>query len=249
MVHPNKNDFLAKVEFSPDGKRILAGDYPGGVLALWDVAGGKRLTTLETGYGSHSTLNYYDVSPDWRTVFTWREKRKIERVEKDGKRLNRWILGGEVRAWSLDDGKLLRTYKRQPQSDVRVMRLASDGKTLYTFDELPGLYENGHGPQTVVSLWDVQAGTYRTLEGLDGYGVFAPNSKAVAFPVVDKDGYAHGLKLFDAATGREKWSIPITEKYAQASVSRFSTDGRLLFGSVRIFERPREWNKARTQLK
>jgi WD40 repeat protein len=238
---------IAKGEFTPDGQRLLAGDYPRGVIALWDVASGKRLTTIEAGYGYHSTANYYAVSPDWRTVFAWREKRKVEHVEQNGKRMNRWTFGGEVRAWDLENGKLLRTYKRQPQSNVRVMELAPDGQTFYTFDELPGTFERS--PKNAVSLWDVKAGTYRTLEVLDSYGVFSPDGKAVAFPVRDEEGYCHGLKLIDVARGREKWSLPITDKYARVDVGRFSPDGRLLFGTVRVFERARQWDKSRNQLK
>jgi WD40 repeat protein len=247
LIHPNKTGGIANIEFSPDGKRLLAGDYPGGVIALWDIASGKRLTTIEAGYGYHATLRYYAVSPDWQTLFAWREKHKVERVEQDGKRMNRWTFGGEVRVWSLEDGKLLRTYKRQPQSDVRVMRLAPDGKTFYTFDGLPGIYERG--AKQVVSLWDVKAGTYRTLEGLNSYGVFSPDGKTIAFPADDENGFARALKLIDVATGREKWSIPITDKYAWASVGSFSKDGRLLFGTVRTFDRPKQWKDGRSWMK
>lgn len=237
---------MANIEFSPDGKHILAGDYPGGVLALWDIASGKRLTTIEAGYGSHATLRYYAVSPDWRTAFAWREKRKNERVEQDGKRMVRWTFGGEVRAWSLEDGKLFRTYKRQPQSNVRVMRLAPDGKTFYTFDELPGTYE-GQAKQAV-SLWDVKAGTYRTLEGLNSYGVFSADGKILAIPARNGDVYDHALKLIDVRTGREKLSLEIPDKNAWGSVDMFSRDGGLLFGTVRIFERAKHWDRSRCQL-
>lgn len=89
LIHPNKTSVIANIDFSPDGKRILAGDYPGGVIAVWDVASGKRLSTIEAGYGYHSTAHFYAVSPDWQTVFAWREKRKVERVEQDGKKKNR----------------------------------------------------------------------------------------------------------------------------------------------------------------
>jgi WD40 repeat protein len=295
LIHPNKNGNLANVMFSPDGSRILAGDYPGGVIALWDVASGKRLTTIEAGYGYHATASYFAVAPDWRTVFAWRENRKPERVEQDGKRMIRWTFGGEVRAWNLEDGKLLRAYKQQPQSDVRIMRLAPDGKTFYTYDELPGTYERG--PKQGVSLWDIKAGTYRTLEEMDngtarsadfspdgktlvtggsnsvlslweiGTGkrvrqlkgkharngiigvTFTPDGKSVAFPAQDKDGYSCGLKRIHVATGREDWSVPIEDKYALANVHRFSRDGRLLFGTVSIFQRPKQWDKLQTQVK
>ena len=224
LIHPNKTSTLADVEFSPDGKRILAGDYPDGVIALWDMASGKRLTTIEASYGYHSTSQYYAVSPDWQTVFAWREKRKVERVEQDGKRMNRWTFGGEVRVWNLEDGKLLRTYRQQPQSNVGVMRLAPDGQTFYTFDALPGTYERS--PKHTVNLWDVKGGTYRTLEGLNSYGVFSPDGKTVAFPVQDEDGYySRGVRLIEVATGRDKWLVPIMDKNARATVSLFSRDG------------------------
>ncbi len=239
---------IAKIEYSPDGKRILAGDYPGGIIALWDVASGKRLTTIEAGYGYHATMNYYAVSPDWRTVFAWREKRKAERVEQDGKRMIRWTFGGEVRAWNLDDGKLLRTYKRQPQNLIRFMKLAPDGKTIYTADELPGIYERQ--AKQVASLWNVKDGTYRTLEGVDSYGgEFSPDGKSVVFPSSDENGHTKALKMIDIATGREKWSLSIQEKNARASVARFSPDGRLFYGTVRVFEDPKKRDKSTTQLK
>jgi WD40 repeat protein len=238
LIHPNKNGGLAHIEFSPDGKRILAGDYPGGVIALWDVASGKRLTTIEAGYGYHSTLNYYAVSPDWRTVFAWREKRKPERVEQDGKRMIRWTFGGEVRTWNLEDGKLIRTYKRQPQSNVRFMRLAPDGETFYTFDELPGTYDRG--PKNALTLWDVKTGTYRTLEGLNSYGYFSPDGRILAIETTAEEGYTYAVKLIDVATGREKLSIPAPDKNAWVSTCGFSRDGRLLFGMVGTSKRSKQ---------
>lgn len=247
LIHPNKTGSLANIEFSPDGKRLLAGDYPGGVIALWDVASGKRLSTIESGYGYHATLLYYAVSPDWRTVFAWHEKRKREVVEQGGKRMGRWTFGGEVCAWSLEDGKLLRTYKRQPRSNVRIMQLAPDGKTFYTFDELPGAYEGG--PKNAVSLWDVKAATYRTLTDLRMYGIFSPDGKTVVFAGEDKDGHSQVLKRIDVGGGREEWSVPITDKNGWADPVNFSRDGRIIFGEVRIFDRPKNWDNWRSWMK
>ena len=248
LVHSNKSATIAGVQFSPDGKRVLAGDYPGGVIAVWDVASGKRLTTIDAGYGYHATINYYAVSRDWRTVFAWREKHKAERVEQAGKPMIRWTFGGEVRAWNLEDGKLLRTYKRQPQSNVRLMDLAPDGKTFYTLDELPGTYERR--AKQAVSLWDVQAGTYRTLEGLDGYGgLFSPDGNAVVFSADSDDGSFRGINLIDVATGREKWSIPIKEKNTSAWASIFSQNGSLLVGSAKTSTRGGQADTGQCQLK
>jgi hypothetical protein len=54
----------------------------------------------------------------------------------------------------------------------------------------------------------------------------------------DEYAYAHQMKMIDVATGREKWSLPIREKYTYRSVDMFSRDGALLFGSVSVYEHP-----------
>src|SRR5438132_1451119 len=69
LIHPNKGSVLYGIRFTPDGKRIIAGDYPGGIVALWDVETGKRLTTIETGYGYRGTADYFFTTPDWKTLF------------------------------------------------------------------------------------------------------------------------------------------------------------------------------------
>jgi WD40 repeat protein len=247
LIHPNKTGSLAAVRFSPDGKRIIAGDYPGGVVALWDVASGKRLTTIETGHGLRASSEYFAVSPDWRTLFAWREKRKYERVEQDGKRMMRWTFDGDIRVWNLDDGKLIRTYKQKPPHNIRFMRLAPSGEMFYTHDELPGTYEGG--PKGAISLWDVKTGTSRTLDGRQNAECFSPDGRTLTLTVNDEDGYVRALKLIDVASGREKWSRPITEKYAWLNVHAFTPDGRLMFGTLRVFEARRKYDAERCWLK
>ena len=246
LIHPNKTGTIANIEFSPDGTRILAGNYPGGVIALWDVASGKRLTTLEAGYGYHGSKQYYAVSPDWRTVFAHREKRQSERFEQEGKRMVRWTFGGDVRAWNLEDGKLLRTYKRQPQSNVRSMHLSPDGKTFFTLDELPGITEGR--AKMAVSLWDVKTGTYRTMEGWQ-HGDFSPDGRSLTLVAQDERSYAQEMKRIDVSTGRKKWSLPIIGKYVHTTVSMFSRDGAMLFGVELIYESARAYNNYRSRLK
>jgi len=239
LIHPNETGSIHELKLSSDGTRILAADYPG-VVAVWDVATGKRLTTIETGSDT------FAVSPDWRMLFAGFGKINHEQVEKDGKWVNRWNVEGEVRAWSLDDGKMVRTYKHLSPKGILSMQLSPDGTKFLTLDGLSGIYEGACKQST--SLWDVKSGECQTLKGLNRRGVFSPDGKTVASSACSEDGYSHELKLIDAASGREKWSTPIADKNALVSIGNFSRDWRLIFGEERIFDRPtssswRSWMK------
>src|SRR5208282_412785 len=101
------------LRYSPDGKRLVAGDYPGGVVVVWDVATGKPLRAIETGNGLRNQHEYFFLSPDWQTLFVAQGKRKYEQVEQDGKRLYRWQLSGQVRTWDLTGEPLPRTFQHE----------------------------------------------------------------------------------------------------------------------------------------
>ena len=161
LVHPNKtrSSWLVDIRFSPDGKRLIAGDYPGGVVETADVETGKCLTTIETGKGNRSSSHYFLVSPDWRTLFVNRPgARKLERLEKDGKQLLKSTYDGAVLAWDLDSGKLRRTYRHDPPRWVFDMSLSPDGAKFVTFEVLPGTDRTGAS-----SLWDARTGKFIDL--------------------------------------------------------------------------------------
>jgi WD40 repeat protein len=242
LIHPNRNSVIWEIRFSPDGRRILGGDYPGGVVVVWDAATGKQLTAIETGYGLRAGAEFFCISPDWHTLLVSREKRKHEYVEKDGKRLIRWDFDGEVRAWDLNTGQLTRTYKHEPARNIRAMMLSPDGRKFVTFDQLPGVYERQ--AKSAVSIWDVKSGERRQLpEGLEHVGLFSPDGRTVAITAVDDDGNTQALKLFDSETGKEEWSIAIKEPKTFAYPQAFSPDGRLMVGSVQNSDQSKAWLK------
>lgn len=243
LIHPNKTGWLLTLKFSPDGKRILASDYPGGVVAVWDVATGKQLTTIETGSRS------FAVAPDGRTLFAARQtKRKYEREEQDGKRMIRWTFEGEVRAWNLDDGKLARTYKHQPPRGIGSLQLSPDGTRFVTTENLSGTYERN--PKSTTSLWDVKSGEYRTADGRQAFGKFSPDGRYLTSILrCDEENYAQARKMIDVATGQEKWSIPIGDKNAWVGVHAFSRDGRIFFATVQVYDRPNKWDHWRSWMK
>ncbi len=210
LVHPNRSATLAGLHFSPDGRRLIGGDYPGGRVVLWDVAAGRDVTTIETGYGYRGSMDYIFLSPDWRTLFVSRGTRKFEQVEKDGKRLLHWTCDGDVRAWDPATGRLLRTYKHEPPRGINSMELSPDGTRFITREELSGTSEGQ--PKGAVSTWDVQTGRYHALpDDLQSYSQFSPDGRSMALTAVDGAGHARAVKLLDAATGRERLSIPVTD--------------------------------------
>src|SRR5439155_19438495 len=89
LVHANAGAHLRSLRFSPDGKQLIAGDYPGGVVMVWDVASGKQLVKIETGFGYRGSADYGLVSPDWRTLFVSRLQPKFEAIDVDGTPMTR----------------------------------------------------------------------------------------------------------------------------------------------------------------
>jgi WD40 repeat protein len=168
-------------------------------------------------------------------------------VEQDGKRMMRWTFDGDVRAWNLDDGKLARTYKHQLPRGVRWMQLSPDGSKFLTVEDLSGVYERSY--KSAANLWDIKSGESQPVDGLQGTATFSPDGQALVFTVDDEDGYAHALKSVDVNTGRENWPQPIAGENYRAHVSKFSRDGRLIFGSMRQFERAKKWDNWRVWMK
>lgn len=246
-IHPNKTAGLARVLFSPDGKRIIAGDYPGGVVVAWDVATGKQLVAIETGYGFRGSSEYFFTSPDCLRLFVSREKRKYERVEQEGKRLFRWEFDGNVRAWDLGTGQLKKTFKHEPARNIVVMNLSPDGNRFVTFEELPGVAD---GPKGAASLWDTKSGKYRSLpDSISSGGMFSPDGQWLAISAEDKDRYTTAVKLFDSVTANEKLSIPVPDANTHAHIAAFAADGNPMVVNYRAFTHAKKWDKSRCWLK
>jgi WD40 repeat protein len=217
------------LQFSPDGKRLIAGDYPGGTVVVWDVNTAKQLISIDTGYGPRG-LEYFSPSPNWTTLYALRSKQKVEQVELNGKRMDRWECDGEVRAWNMDIGLLQKTYRHDPPRAVIQMQLSADGTKLITRDVSSGVREPG-ATGVGVSVWDVQTGRYRSLApGRDQDVLLSPDGQSLAIQA-SEDPKIEALKLFDLTSGREKWSIRVQgkgEKDASLGAGPFSPDGRLI---------------------
>jgi WD40 repeat protein len=113
---------------------------------------------------------------------------------------------------------------------------------------LSGTYERSYNGSA--SLWDVKSGEYRILDGRQTFGKFSPDGRSFASILLyDEENYARARKLIDVATGQEKWSIPVTDKSASVAISAFSRDGKIIFGTLDVYDHPQKWDHYRSWMK
>jgi WD40 repeat protein len=91
----------------------------------------------------------------------------------------------------------------------------------------------------------VKTGRPRPLpDGAWASNLFSPDGRTLAVAAVEPEhSHTRALKLLDVTDGREKWSVPVTDKAGQVYFSDFSPDGRLLAGSYRVFPQPGQWDR------
>jgi WD40 repeat protein len=246
LVHPDRKGILTGLRFSPDGKRIIASNYPdrslSGVIQVWDAETGRELTKIETIRERPTSPNYFAVSRDWQSVFVpIGGKRDFVNFEKEGKPFRRWEFGGSVQAWDLSTGKLLRTFEREPASSVLSMGLAPDATTFFTYGELPG--EVAVHPTRETSIWNVGTGKAVALPAGLSPMEYSPDSKTLAAMRVDDQFNVSEIKLLDVATAKETASIPIAEENIRLGNVLFSPDGKTLVGQVRAQQSGEHWLK------
>src|SRR5262249_46925158 len=85
----SRSGFAGSVAFSPDGRRVAAGLLDG-KAALWDIATGQHLQTLEHG-DARGAVSALAFSPDGATVLTVGQNPK-------------------AKLWDAATGKLARTF-------------------------------------------------------------------------------------------------------------------------------------------
>ncbi|MBI3407062.1 MAG: WD40 repeat domain-containing protein [Planctomycetes bacterium] len=234
LIHPNKGSYIEGIRFSPDGKRIVAGDYPGGIVQLWDVETGKQLIKIETGHEFRGSEEYFFLTPDWKALFVAREKRKGSQIEKVGKKGTRWEFDGDIRVWDFHTGKLKATLKHDPPRGIQWMKLSPDGLTIVTGEHLSG--ETEGAPKETCSIWDVRTGKHQSFPEDLRLACLSPDGKTVALAALDtKSRFTTAIKLIDVATAKEKLSIPVTEKFAMAYAMTFTPDGKSVVGHSKVF--------------
>jgi WD40 repeat protein len=240
---------IRALAFSPDGRRLAAGDDAGTVL-LCDGVTGQELHTLPQKDGSIRLLRF---APDGKRLVvvskqfarTWdtatgKEMQARAVGEKDWRAISPDV---HVLA-SADSLRALDKDQSLPLAQVRGngligMDFSADGKFLVSsYGGIPGTLEDGswgphiiadHSSPGAVVLWDAATGKeIRRLKGLRGYvwpyrTVFSRDGKCIAAACGD-----WGVQLWDATTGAPHLRLPGRHREESSGLA-FSPDGRRLF--------------------
>jgi WD40 repeat protein len=242
--HENRVSCLA---FSPDGKTLATGslsrtaDRRGrrGEIKLWDVAGGKKLSTLR---GHETNVCCLAFSPD-------------------GKRLASVAEGESVRVWDVASAKSVFTFGKLSRQAGSVA-FARGGKTVvaagdhgaWVWDAADGKelasseWRRGRAWFTVISpdgslvalpffqdldLWEAQTGKLRRFlpdhRGQVSHASFSPDGKTVAvasYRAEGHDRYSSEVKLWDVATGKERAAFASPVGFLRLAL--YSPDGKAL---------------------
>ena len=250
LEHEHHDAMITEVQFSPDGKRLIAGDYHSGLVHVWELAGGKRLATFDMGEGLRASFNYFVVTPDWKTIISPTNLRgKFDRVQKDGKTLNRVRYDGSIRVWDLESGSLLHTWQDNPPRSIGYIDLLPDKRQFYAYEETPGEFQSLR--PAAVSVWDVATGEHKQLfAGHERFAAFSSDGKqaVVSIPRTDNSSFHEALAFYDVASWRSVGKIPLKEMQRCPSVY-FLQDAPTAVGTVCTNLKPDDFQNVRCELK
>jgi WD40 repeat protein len=202
---------INSLAFAPASKLLAIARYGQVELAV-----GRRPTTISNALGPHrGNVNAVLFSADGSQLFA--------AAGEPG-------LFGEVRQWSVTEGKLVRVFEGHGDA-VYSAALSPNGRILAT-----GSYDQK------IKLWDVASG--KELNALSGHNgavfglAFRPDGKILASASAD-----HTVKLWNLENGKrtDTLSQPLKEQYAVV----FSKDGKRLFAGG-VDSRIRVWQISET---
>jgi WD40 repeat protein len=220
LILPNKKGTPQGLCFSPDGKRLVAGDASAGVIQIWDVASQKPLTRIETGKttterrGARGGGAFFALSPDGQKLYA--------------------NTGIEVGVWDPQSGKQIDKLHDERLTGIRSLILSSDGKALITAGQTGGL------------IWDTSTKKAESLpENLSlASGALSRDGKLFAC-IQSESYYSSAIQVIDLETRKMKTTIAMPNKLAHAYVTDFTPDGKILRGAIETYEEHlwQKWEK------
>jgi WD40 repeat protein len=158
LQHPDRQETLSNIGFSPGGKRLIAGSYPNNVLQVWDLATGRQLLRFETSKGLRGSSNYSAVAPDWSRLVVWTNwSVRPMAIPSPSTGLYRWNFRDELRIHNLETGAVERTLRHDPPVGVVHCVVSPDFHWALEVGEPSG--EARNRPSRKLTVWDLTTGT------------------------------------------------------------------------------------------
>lgn len=242
LMHPNRSAVVSNIQFSPDGKRIIGSDYPGGTIVLWDAESGQQVTEVQAESGGRGTSAYFHVSSDWSRVYVAEEndtQRKYQVIEEDGERKLDFTYGSYIRCWDLNTGEVIEDLQHDPPRSIRGMILMPDGERILSqYESLPGLLGNP-GMSGHATLWNTATNEQTALRG--GFGPVSVDGKLIGQKTDDDDGYTRELAILDAQTFEPQLTIATDPGPNWTYIWSIRNGGDLVLGTTRVFDKPADY--------
>ncbi|MHB1421766.1 MAG: WD40 repeat domain-containing protein [Gemmataceae bacterium] len=240
LIHPDHDERLFPVLFSPDGRSILANCTISGRVQIWNANTGEQIRTLQLPKRSSSNGTFTSggpgtLSPDGRIVYVPFAKYRFLPLRKDGKIGYHCETEGEILMWDVATGRQLPSLKQSPPHSVIGATVSPDGATLLALDFVGDDAVRGYRKYGL-TRWNTRTGEHHHL--LDGFWnlVFAPDSKTFAASLTDVQAISPTsvksrgkLILCDAVSGKERLVFAQTDN-GSVTGTAFSPDGRYLAG-------------------
>jgi WD40 repeat protein len=235
LIHPDHDERLFPVLFSPDGRSVLAGCSASGKMQIWNANTGEQILTLQLPKRSISNRNYIysgpgTLAPDGRTLYVPFGKEQFSPIRKDGKISYHFETEGEILVWDVATGRQLPSLKQSPPRNEISVTVSPDGATLLSLDSVGDDNVRGYR-KCSLTRWNTRTGEHQHLLEGRWNAHFAPDGKTFAASLADPtSAKSRGrLVLCDAASGKERLVFAQTDKGRVIGTS-FSPDGRYLAG-------------------
>jgi WD40 repeat protein len=227
LPHPVRTANLTYLQYSPDGKRLLASGYPSGIVQVFDVPSAKELHRFKGPSGFRGTSEYCRASADFSKVYVADCFRSVEEFEVNGKKVNRVVFDGGIRGWNGNDGKELKPFgPTHSTHGTAVLYLSTDGRHAIAVEQ-PSYIPPVDLPQETY-LWTINTAKSERIATAYSMAAFSNDSKLLALAVFNSKDQPSELSVRNLADSKVLWRLKSEVASRGFSIPIFSNDASQL---------------------